>query len=110
MNIAPPLPTPGARLIGAERQRQVSLKGWTAEHDDEHEHGQLVAAAIAYAAHAMYRRHQRERPNDWWPWWGAGPDADKPDGWKPSDDPVRNLVKAGALIAAEIDRLQRSRP
>ena len=33
-----------------------------------------------------------------WPW------AKK--WWKPSDDPVRNLVKAGALIAAEIDRLE----
>jgi hypothetical protein len=28
--------------------------------------------------------------------------------WKPSNDPIRDLVKAGALIAAEIDRLQRS--
>lgn len=27
--------------------------------------------------------------------------------WKPSSDPIRNLVKAGALIAAEIDRLHR---
>lgn len=27
--------------------------------------------------------------------------------WKPSNDPIRNLIKAGALIAAEIDRLQR---
>jgi hypothetical protein len=35
-----------------------------------------------------------------WPW-----DA---SWWKPSNDPVRNLVKAGALIAAEIDRLQRA--
>jgi hypothetical protein len=34
-----------------------------------------------------------------WPW-----DA---EWWKPSPDSVRNLVKAGALIAAEIDRLQR---
>jgi hypothetical protein len=32
-----------------------------------------------------------------WPW--------EPEGWKPSDDPIRNLVKAGSLIAAEIDRL-----
>ena len=37
-----------------------------------------------------------------WPW------SDK--WWKPSDDPVRNLVKAGALLAAEIDRLQRGAP
>lgn len=34
-----------------------------------------------------------------WPW-----DA---SWWKPSPDPIANLVKAGALIAAEIDRLQR---
>jgi hypothetical protein len=37
----------------------------------------------------------------YWPW-------DK-EWWKPSDDPTRNLVKAGALIAAEIDRLQRAK-
>jgi len=29
--------------------------------------------------------------------------------WKPAQDPIRNLVKAGALIAAEIDHLQRNR-
>jgi hypothetical protein len=37
-----------------------------------------------------------------WPW--------DPSWWKPSPDPIRNLVKAGALIAAEIDRLQRRQP
>jgi hypothetical protein len=37
-----------------------------------------------------------------WPW--------DQDWWKPSPDPIRNLVKAGALIAAEIDRLQRLAP
>jgi hypothetical protein len=36
-----------------------------------------------------------------WPW--------DYDWWKPSDDPIRNLTKAGALIAAEIDRLNRLR-
>lgn len=35
-----------------------------------------------------------------WPW-----DA---DAWKPTQDPIRQLVKAGALIAAEIDRRQRA--
>jgi len=34
-----------------------------------------------------------------WPW-GS-------EWWKPSKDPIRDLVKAGALIAAEIDRLQK---
>lgn len=41
-----------------------------------------------------------DRSSDW-PWHSSW--------WKPSDDPIRNLVKAGALIAAEIDRLQRQR-
>lgn len=35
------------------------------------------------------------------------PSSWHPEWWKPSNDPVRNLVKAGALIAAEIDRIQR---
>ena len=40
-------------------------------------------------------------PNPQWPFEDAA--------WKPSHDPVKNLVKAGALIAAEIDRLQRQK-
>jgi hypothetical protein len=43
-----------------------------------------------------------DEPRLWkvWPW-------EQPDWWKPSDNPIRNLEKAGALIAAEIDRLIR---
>jgi hypothetical protein len=41
------------------------------------------------------------RPCFDWPW--------SKKWWKPSSDPIRNLVKAGALIAAEIDRLQRAK-
>jgi len=37
-----------------------------------------------------------------WPW--------DEEWWKPDNDAVRNLAKAGALIAAEIDRLQRLQP
>lgn len=47
------------------------------------------------------RGDRRVRKAGWrngWPW-----DA---KWWKPSDDPIKNLVKSGALIAAEIDRLQ----
>ena len=40
------------------------------------------------------------KPADWWPW--------RNEDWKPSNDRVVNLVKAGALIAAEIDRLERA--
>ena len=34
-----------------------------------------------------------------WPW--------EPASFKPQDGQIRNLVKSGALIAAEIERLQR---
>jgi hypothetical protein len=87
----------GIELIAEERDRQISQEGWTPEHDNQHDGFELADAAAAYALHAsgefsLARRH--------WPF---------DDGFKPSDDPTRNLVKAGALIAAEIDRLARLR-
>ena len=85
----------GAEQIAAERQRQIEQEGWTPEHDDEHGFGELLAAARNY----MSAVAADQAPGMDWPWHGSW--------WKPSDDPVRNLVKAGALIAAEIDRQQR---
>ena len=100
----------GAELIAAERQRQIDAEGWTPEHDDDHANAELSAAAAEYLRVAHMAVRYGDPPNAWpdpvpygrggrWPW--------HPDWWKPSDDPIRNLVKAGALIAAEIDRLQR---
>jgi hypothetical protein len=79
----------GAELIAAERQRQIEAEGWTPEHDDGHATGDLAEAAAAYTLNDVTL----------FPW---------PDWWKPGTDPVRRLVKAGALIAAEIDRLSRA--
>jgi hypothetical protein len=93
----------GTELITAERQRQVDVEGWTPEHDDGHSSGELSNAARAYTKVAAFQVRGRVpsmMPPLEWPW---GID----DWWKPSPDPIRNLVKAGALIAAEIDRLQR---
>ncbi|WP_084299832.1 hypothetical protein [Microvirgula aerodenitrificans] len=99
---APEAPQPAAaRDVLAERQRQVSAEGWTPEHDDVHSHGELAQAAACYAINA----HQQERLKQLmgpagWPWdysW-----------WKPGL-PRRDLVKAGALILAEIERLDRAR-
>lgn len=90
----------GAWYIQGERMRQVEQEGWTPEHDDEHADGALVEAALCYVMRADRSPLANELPPSWWPW--------DESWWKPSDDPVRNLVKAGALIAAEIDRLQRS--
>jgi hypothetical protein len=89
----------GVRLIAAERARQVTEEGWTAEHDAEHGGGQLARAAACYALHAaQVPRIDGQRIGSAWPW---------PGEWefKPAEDQVRTLVKAGALIAAEIDRL-----
>lgn len=88
----------GTELIAAERQRQVAQEGWTLEHDDEHDDGELLQAARCYLSLNPDYPHLTGAALDW-PW--------HPDWWKPSPDPIRNLVKAGALIAAEIDRLQR---
>lgn len=96
-------------LIRAERERQVSEEGWTTEHDDEHLGYDLRLAAACYALPESERvrileddvyLHLRSLI---WPW--------TEDYWKPTpDDPVRELVKAGALIVAEIERLQRKEP
>jgi hypothetical protein len=87
--------SPGAARITDERIRQVSGEGWTPEHDDTHTDGSLVAAAVCYATEGG-----SDRPPVNWPWESSW--------WKQHVDPVRNLVIAGALIAAEIDRLQRA--
>jgi len=98
----------GVSLIAVERARQVSAEGWTPAHDDAHRFGEIVTAAACYAVHASHQTRggstfdQEDVIRSRWPW--------EPRWWKPSADPIRNLVKAGALIAAEIDRLLRLDP
>lgn len=100
--IRPPHASYGVRLIAAERQRQIMQEGWTPEHDDGHTRHQLADAAIAYIIEAITTIPDPEGyPPDVWPW-GLSK-------WRPSGDPIRNLLKAGALVAAEIDRLQRKK-
>ena len=88
----------GIELIAAERQRQVTEEGWTPEHDDQHEGNELLQAAVWYLDNGAVFDFGLTLPP--WPW--------EPDAWKPSDDLIKQLTKAGALIAAEIDRLQRA--
>lgn len=81
--------------IAAERARQVSQEGWTPEHDDKHGNGQMAEAAACYILgddNSLF-----DFPCIW-PWHKSW--------WKPTNR-RRNLVKAGALIAAEIERLDR---
>lgn len=103
--------TRGTDLIAIERERQIQQEGWTAEHDDEHKAGDLASAGQSYALYAWWQLSElcigprvqalRTIMECFWPW--------SQESWKPSHDPIRNLVKAGALIAAEIDRIQRRR-
>ncbi|MDE5061297.1 hypothetical protein OZD67_04160 [Wolbachia endosymbiont of Drosophila nikananu] len=93
------------RDVAAERERQKSVEGWTEAHDDQHSAGQLVAAATCYAE-SSYFLTDRLRSNGsqmdvprLWPW------AD--EWWKPTTQ-RRDLVKATALILAEIERLDRA--
>ncbi|MCC0559671.1 hypothetical protein LJG53_14835 [Pseudomonas aeruginosa] len=84
--------------VQAERRRQVEAEGWTPEHDDKHETGALASAAGCYAMFSL--AYPAGDPSHFWPW-------DK-SWWKPSPDGRRNMVKAGALILAEIERLDRA--
>lgn len=93
----------GIEIISDERQRQLDEEGWTPEHDSQHSDGEL---AIASACYAMAERERdieefgiNGGPLIFWPW------DDK--WWKPTpNDRIRELAKSGALIAAEIDRIQ----
>lgn len=88
--------------VAAERQRQQKVEGWTHEHDDEHSRGEMALAAASYA----YNAGQGDTGRAWnvgrhpvvWPW--------AAEWWKPKDR-RRDLVKAAALIVAEIERLDR---
>jgi len=89
----------GVSLIAVERQRQIDVEGYTAEHDAR-EDGALALAAACYATPERYRRLHSDGIPTLWPW--------NISFWRPTpNDRVRELVKAGALIAAEIDRLNR---
>lgn len=101
----------GIELIAEERQRQIDVEGYSAQHDSQHPTSEFVYAAIAYTESAKVGINCMEMGNTDemeimvrkaemgmdFPWGFAS--------FKPSTD-VRDLVKAGALIAAAIDRLQ----
>jgi hypothetical protein len=96
----------GIELIAAERKRQIREEGFTAEHDKGQYQNQLSRLAACYAIPENLRQYLDEKhgyafsfliPYGWLGRWF------KPD----LNNRIRELEKAGALIAAEIDRLQR---
>ena len=99
----------GVELIAEERQRQIDKEGWTAEHDDGHYAFELTRAAATYLVNTiekevdcgvMGRHVLAAAANALWPW--------DPNDHKPKRT-LKNLIRAGALIAAEIDRIQREK-
>ncbi len=87
----------GTELIAQERQRQIDVEGFTPEQDKKYLNGELVQAAACYAVNGDYD-YPPDKEDYSWPF--------SAQWWKPSTDRIKNLVRAGALIAAEIDRLQ----
>ncbi len=90
-----------ARDVVAERQRQKDVEEWSEDHDDEHDDEALALAAAWYALPDVVR--SALDVNDMSPW---------PQTWdlsyfKPGNR-RRELVKAGALILAEIERIDRA--
>lgn len=98
----------GVGFIAAERLRQIREKGYTPEHDDEHDLGELGLAAALYALpyDAQVGNEKLLKQDDFINLHialetGCGFYVD------PEPDPITRLAKAGALCAAEIDRLNR---
>ena len=102
--------TPSLRVaveILDERRRQTQAEGASNEADDQYGNAQLARAAAAYALDTAACTYVDPKSRDWiagsaralWPWDAStyNPKAAR-----------RNLVRAGALIIAEIERLDRA--
>lgn len=100
--------------VMGERVRQIAEEGWTPEHDDRYVNGEMAIAGAWYALNAPYSGDENccgigngssadslfaGYSAHRWPW--------SMDWWKPTNH-RRDLVKTGALILAEIERLDRA--
>lgn len=112
---ADPVNHPGLRNMGpsgresvvneilSERTRQMSVHGWYPEHDDIYRHHELVRAAETYLEAGRLEaitEAAHTRLLSRWPWAAS---------WFKPRDARRNLIKAAALIVAEIERIDRSK-
>lgn len=82
--------------ITVERRRQIEAEGWTPEHDDQHADGGHGGHPALPQAAACYALGEQVR----WPW--------AEEWWKPGPTRRRDLIKAAALLVAEIERLDRA--
>lgn len=94
-----------ARDVLTERRRQITTKGWDHVHDDAQRNDEIAAFAAVYA--------MPEGARDW-PAKETGfgrtfAEALIPLCWEPKfGDRRRDLVKAAALLVAEIERIDRA--
>lgn len=84
--------TPVLREVWRRRIHQ-QIRGYTADHDDQHTDGSIADAAACYAS--------PNAPLKLWPWTNSPPDH---------RDHRSRLVDAAALCIAEIERLDRASP
>ena len=95
----------GIEIISKERKRQIEVEGYDESHDDKEKGNQLALAAACYTIPSYVRNvpvlNNRKTVFDIiWNW--------DYEFWKPTpENRIKELAKAGALIAAKIDRLQR---
>lgn len=82
--------------IERERERQIGSAGYDWQHDDRHSTGDLARLAAMYANPQPDRVHEAMRAS-----WG-----DVPEWYKPKDR-RRDLIRAAALLVAEIERIDR---
>lgn len=86
----------GAELIAAERKRQIEQEGFDASHDAQHTASELKRAAHCY----VLADGPDARMPDPWPW--------SVEWWKPKSR-QRNLERAGALLLAAADVVERDK-
>ena len=84
----------GDELIADERRRQIYAENWSPEHDDTHVRGELAREGALYALEGTVWETQVDGLCGNWE-------------SRTRKSRIRQLAIAGALIAAEIDRLQR---
>ncbi len=85
-----------------ERKRQVNSEHYGTAHDDQHAGGELAQAAAAYCLNSAAQVGGGDGDHyalAVWPWLVEEFNA---------KNPRRNLIRAGALIIAEIERLDRA--
>ena len=92
-----------------ERNRQINQENYSAEQDDQYQNNELLRASVGYAEHVVARgwvysdanpeKYQSEEESEFWPW--------PSESWKPKN-PRADLVRATALLIAEIERMDRA--